>query len=59
MSKRQFSFSITLLKSALQNVSNYFKGILRLFRKIHVKIGGGGAVCVKLRKELLHSLNFL
>jgi hypothetical protein len=45
MSKRQFSFGSILLKSTLsKNLSkilNYFEGILCLFQKMRVKIGGG------------------
>jgi hypothetical protein len=48
MSKRQFSFGFTLLKStlskAVSKVLNCFEGILRLFQKMRVKIGGGGAI---------------
>jgi hypothetical protein len=46
MSKRQFSFGVTLLQSALsKNLSkilNYLDGIMHLFPKMCVKIGGGG-----------------
>jgi prepilin-type N-terminal cleavage/methylation domain-containing protein/prepilin-type processing-associated H-X9-DG protein len=40
MSKRQFSFGFTLLKSALSKVLHYFNGKLRSFQKMRVKIGG-------------------
>ncbi|MDR1268767.1 MAG: DUF1559 domain-containing protein [Planctomycetaceae bacterium] len=42
MSKRQFSFGFTLLKSALSKVLNYFNGKLHSFSKMHIKIGGWG-----------------
>jgi prepilin-type N-terminal cleavage/methylation domain-containing protein len=41
MSKRQFSFGFTLLKSALSKVLHYFNGKLRSFQKMRVKMGGG------------------
>jgi prepilin-type N-terminal cleavage/methylation domain-containing protein len=41
MSKRQFSFGLTLLQSALSKVLVFFKGKLQLFFKKRAKIGGG------------------
>ncbi|MDR0608792.1 MAG: hypothetical protein LBG58_01655 [Planctomycetaceae bacterium] len=42
MSKRQFSYGLTLLKSLLAKVISFFHDKLRLFFKKYVKIGGGG-----------------